>query len=189
VRGTMNLLEASKNAGIRKFVFASSSSVYGINAKVPFHEDDKLDKPISPYAATKIAGELQCFTYHHLYGIPMVCLRFFTVYGPRQRPDMAIHKFTRCIAEGRAIMMFGDGSSRRDYTYISDIVDGVMAALEGDFGFEIFNLGESKTIALRDLIAEIERAVGRKAKIQRLPDQPGDVPITFADVGTESSPQ
>ena len=182
VRGTLNLLEASRSFGVGKFVFASSSSVYGQSAKVPFREEDSVDRPISPYAAAKIAAELECFTMHHLYGLPVVCLRLFTVYGPRQRPDMAIHKFTRMIARGEPIPMFGDGRSKRDYTYISDIIDGIVRAIAFDGTFEIFNLGESRTVELRDLIALIEEHLGCKAKIERLPEQPGDVPITFADV-------
>ncbi len=180
--GTMHLLECARTAGIRKFVFASSSSVYGINSKVPFSESDPIFKPISPYAATKLAGEALCHTYHHLHGMDITCLRFFTVYGPAQRPDLAIHKFARLIAVGRPIQMFGDGSTRRDYTFIEDIVDGIMACVQGRFGYEIFNLGNSQTVELRRLIELIEHALGKKAIIERRPEQPGDVPITFADV-------
>jgi UDP-glucuronate 4-epimerase len=183
VKGTLNLLEASRRFGVGKFVFMSSSSVYGESAEVPFRETDRADRPISPYAATKVAAELECFTTHHLYGLPVVCLRLFTVYGPRQRPDMAIHKFTGMIARGEPVPMFGDGRSQRDYTYISDIIDGIVRAIAFDGAFEIFNLGESRTVELRGLIALIEENLGCKAKIERLPEQPGDVPITFADVG------
>lgn len=180
--GTQNLLELAREYRVPKFVFASSSSVYGINSKVPFAESDPIFHPISPYAATKLAGEALCHVYHHLYGIDMVCLRFFTVYGPRQRPDLAIHKFTRAIVEGRPIEVFGDGTTRRDYTYITDIVDGVMACLDRTFGYEIVNLGGSHTVPLCELVQHIETALGRKAEIRRLPEQPGDVPITYADV-------
>ncbi|MBI5396402.1 MAG: GDP-mannose 4,6-dehydratase [Verrucomicrobia bacterium] len=182
VAGTMNLLECARAAGIQKFVFASSSSVYGVNSKVPFSESDPIFKPISPYAATKLAGEAICHSYHHLYGMDMTCLRFFTVYGPSQRPDLAIHKFTRLITAGKPIEVFGDGTTRRDYTFVDDIVDGIMACIRGSFGYEIFNLGNSNTVELRYLIELIERALGRKAVIDRQPEQPGDVPITFADV-------
>ncbi len=183
LHGTMMLLEFARRKEIDRFLFASSSSVYGNNEKVPFHEDDRVDHPISPYAATKKAGELLVHTYAHLYGIACTCLRFFTVYGPRQRPEMAIHKFTRLIDEGKPIPMFGDGTSERDYTYISDIIQGVTAALDRLEGYQIINLGESQTISLRDLIALIERALGKKARIERLPNQPGDVRRTFADIG------
>jgi len=182
VRGTLVLLEAARKAGIRHFVFASSSSVYGENPKVPFSEDDFVDHPISPYAATKKAGELIAYTVHHLSGMPVTCLRFFTVYGPRQRPDLAIHKFTRLIDEGKPIPVFGDGSTSRDYTYIDDIVDGVVRAIDRPDGYKIINLGESTTVTLYEMIAEIERALGKKAAIDRQPLQPGDVPRTYADV-------
>jgi len=182
VKGTINLLEVIRNYNVRNFVFGSSSSVYGINSKVPFNENDKIDKPVSPYAATKRAAELLCFTYHHLYDIPITCLRFFTVYGPRQRPDMAIHKFTSLIDQGKEITMFGNGKSKRDYTYVSDIIDGIVAAFYNPLGFEIFNLGDSKTIELQYLISLIERNLEKKAIIKHLPDQPGDVPITYADI-------
>ena len=183
VRGTTNLLEMAKNYHIKKFIFASSSSVYGENKKVPFSEDDNVDYPISPYAATKKAGELISFTYHHLYGIPVNCLRFFTVYGPRQRPEMAIHKFTRLIYEGKSIPVYGDGTSRRDYTYIDDLISGITASVNTELGYEIINLGESKTIKLTELISLIEENLQKKAIIEWLPDQPGDVPVTFADIG------
>lgn len=182
VEGTVNLLECARAAGIKKFVFASSSSVYGVNSKVPFSESDPIFKPISPYAATKLAGEALCHSYHHLYGMDMTCLRFFTVYGPSQRPDLAIHKFARLIAAGKPIQVYGDGTTRRDYTFIDDIVDGIMACIRGKFGYEIFNLGNSNTVELRYLIELLERALGKKATIDRQPEQPGDVPITFADV-------
>ena len=182
VRGTNNLLELCKIYGIDKFIFASSSSVYGANKKIPFSEKDSVDNPISPYAATKKAGELICHTYSHLYNISITCLRFFTVYGPRQRPDMAIHKFARLIDEGKPIPMFGDGSSRRDYTYFSDIVHGILCSIERCNGNHIYNLGESKTIELRELIKLLEQALDTKAIIEHLPPQPGDVHITYADV-------
>ena len=182
VLGTQHLLELARTFGVRKFIFASSSSVYGVNQKLPFSENDPIFKPISPYAATKLAGEGLCHVYHHLYGLDMVCLRFFTVYGPRQRPDLAICKFTRAITDGKPIELFGDGSAQRDYTYIDDILQGIMACVERTLGFELINLGESQTTPLRDLVALIERAVGRKAVIQTLPLQPGDVPVTFADI-------
>ena len=182
VLGTQHMLEFARTFGVRKFIFASSSSVYGVNQKLPFSEDDPIFKPISPYAATKLAGEALCHVYHHLYGLDMVCLRLFTVYGPRQRPDLAIYKFTRAIAAGKPIELFGDGSARRDYTYIDDILQGIMACVERTFGFEIINLGESQTTPLRDLVALIERVIGRKAVVRTLPPQPGDVPVTFADI-------
>ena len=175
VRGTMNLLEAARENSLPGFIFASSSSIYGNNKKVPFSETDFVDNPVSPYAATKKACELVCHTYHHLYGLNISCLRFFTVYGPRQRPEMAIHKFTRLIDQGKPVPMFGDGSSRRDYTYIDDIADGVIKAIDANFAFEIFNIGESRTTELRTLIELIEKNLGKKAIIEQLPDQPGDV--------------
>jgi len=183
VEGTLNLLEAARAAGVPRFVFGSSSSVYGINEKVPFSEDDTINNPISPYAATKSAGEALCRTFSHLYGMRVACLRFFTVYGPRQRPDLAIHKFTRKIFSGEPIPVFGDGSTRRDYTYIDDIIQGVRAAMDySDSMYEIFNLGESQTVELSELILEIEKALGIKAVVDRQSEQPGDVPITFADI-------
>jgi UDP-glucuronate 4-epimerase len=182
VRGTLHLLEAATRHRVDNFVFASSSSVYGEQKKVPFSETDPVDHPISPYAATKKACELMCFTYHHLYGLPTTCLRFFTVYGPRQRPEMAIHAFTRAIARGEPLKLFGDGSARRDFTYIDDIIAGVTAALDRPHPYEVINLGESQTIALRDLIARLEHLLGKRANIQALPAEPGDVPVTFADV-------
>ena len=183
INGTLNLLELAREFGVGQFVFGSSSSVYGINEKVPFAEDDKISQPISPYAATKAAGELLCHTYSHLYPIRSVCLRFFTVYGARQRPDLAIHKFARLISNGKTIEMFGDGATRRDYTYIDDIIQGVRAAIDYDkSNYEIFNLGESQTIELSRLIELLEENLGKKANIERKPMQPGDVPITFADI-------
>lgn len=182
VQGTINLLEMARQHRVPKFIFGSSSSVYGENRKVPFSEDDPVDHPISPYAATKKAGELMCHTYHYLYGVAVSCLRFFTVYGPRQRPDMAIHKFTKLIAAGEKIPMYGDGASKRDYTYITDIVDGVWRALENCAAYHLYNLGESRTVELRHLINLIQEYWGIEAKIERLPLQPGDVPITFADI-------
>lgn len=183
INGTTNLLELAKEFSVPQFVFGSSSSVYGINSKVPFSEEDKIFQPISPYAATKAAGELLCHTYSHLYDIRTVCLRFFTVYGARQRPDLAIHKFTRLISEGRPIQVFGDGSSRRDYTYVDDIIQGVRAAIDYDATMhEVFNLGESETTELRRLIELIEETLGVKAVIDRQAMQPGDVPVTYADI-------
>jgi len=182
VEGTVNLLEAGRATGVRKFTIASSSSVYGVNSKVPFSEEDPIFHAISPYAASKLAGEALGHVYHHLYGLDIAMLRFFTVYGPRQRPDLAIHKFARLIAAGRPIPVFGDGSTARDYTYVSDTVDGVMACTQKEFGFEIFNLGESQTVTLNRLIELIEYFLGKKAVIDRQPLQPGDVPITFADI-------
>jgi UDP-glucuronate 4-epimerase len=182
VRGTVVLLEEARKRPEMRFVFASSSSVYGSNERVPFREDDDIHHPVSPYAATKRAGELLCYTHHHLYGIPTTCLRFFTVYGPRQRPEMAIHKFVRLLHEGRPIPFFGDGSTRRDYTYVDDIVDGVVRALDRCDGYEIYNLGESQTTALSELVELVGEACGRSPKLERLPMQPGDVLVTYADV-------
>jgi UDP-glucuronate 4-epimerase len=179
---TWHLLEAAVAHRVKNFVFASSSSVYGINSKLPFSEDDPIERPISPYAATKRAGELQVYTTHHLHGLPAVCLRFFTVYGPRQRPEMAIARFIRCLETDAPIPFFGDGGSRRDYTYIDDIVDGVEAALERPLSFEIVNLGGAHPVALNELVAALERATGRRARLERQPDQPGDVPVTYASV-------
>jgi UDP-glucuronate 4-epimerase len=193
VSGTLNVLECCRQHGARpsgppKLVFGSSSSVYGVNTKVPFSEEDRVERAISPYAATKLAGEVLCRTYHHLHEISAVCLRFFTVYGPRQRPEMAIAKFIRLIDAGKPVPMFGDGTSRRDYTYCDDIVDGILGAMALDArasargGFEIINLGNSRTVALRELIGLIADAIGTKARIEPLPPQPGDVPITYADI-------
>jgi len=183
INGTLNLLELARHHNIKQFVFGSSSSVYGINAKVPFSEDDPIRQPISPYAATKGAGELLCHAYSHLYGIRCICLRFFTVYGPRQRPDLAIHKFAKLISAGKPIPVFGDGTTRRDYTYVDDIIAGVVAATEYDGSdYEVFNLGESRTVELRELISLLEKELDTHAVIDRQPPQPGDVPQTFADV-------
>lgn len=183
INGTMNLLELAREFGVKQFVFASSSSVYGINAKIPFSEEDRIHQTISPYAATKASGEHLCYTYSHLYGIRCVCLRFFTVYGARQRPDLAIHKFSKLILDEKPIPVFGDGSTRRDYTYIDDIIQGVRASIDYDKSiFEVFNLGESQTIELRELINLLEESLGKKAIIDRKPLQPGDVPCTFSDV-------
>ena len=183
VGGTLHLLDAASVTGVERFVFASSSSVYGISKKVPFSEDQHLTQTLSPYAATKIAAEFLCSTYAHLYQMRVVALRYFTVYGPRQRPDLAIHQFTRRIYAGQPIEQFGDGTTRRDYTYIDDVIQGTMAALKYDGPlFDIFNLGESDTIQLKDLVEAIENALGKKAKIKRLPDQPGDMPLTCADI-------
>ena len=177
VTGTLHLLEGARVTGVKRFIFASSSSVYGASKTVPFSEDQHLTQTLSPYAATKIAGEFLCSTYSHLYQLRVVALRYFTVYGPRQRPDLAIHQFTRRIHAGQPIEQFGDGTTRRDYTYIDDIIQGTIAALqyEGPL-FDIFNLGESQTIQLQDLIVAIENALGKKAKINQLPEQPGDMP-------------
>lgn len=183
INGTLNLLELARQHNIKQFVFGSSSSVYGINAKVPFSEEDPIRQPISPYAATKGAGELLCHTYSHLYGLRCVCLRFFTVYGPRQRPDLAIHKFAKLISAGKPIPVFGDGTTRRDYTYVDDIIDGVMAAISYDkTNYEVFNLGESRTVELNELISLLEKELDTHAIIDRQPSQPGDVPQTFADI-------
>lgn len=182
VMGTVALLDAAVGAGVKRFVFASSSSVYGNNEKAPFSEDDRVDEPISPYAATKKAGELIVHSYSHLHGLAAPCLRFFTVYGPRQRPEMAIHKFARLILAGKPLPVFGDGSMRRDFTYIDDIVDGVVRSLDRASGYRIYNLGESRTVTLTELIAALEKALGRKATIERMPEVPGDVKVTYADV-------
>ena len=182
IGGTFHLLEAAKIASIPKFIFASSSSVYGISKTAPFREDMPISQTISPYAATKLACEQLCSNYSHLYQIQTICLRFFTVYGPRQRPDLAIHKFTEKIHAGEPIPQFGDGTSRRDYTYIDDIIQGVLASFDYPEPFDIFNLGENQTTQLKDLIKAIEEAVGKKAIIEYLPEQPGDVPMTCADI-------
>ena len=189
VGATVNLLELSREFGVRQFVFGSSSSVYGATSRAPFSEDHFELRPISPYAATKLSCELQGHTYAHLYRLPVICLRFFTVYGPRQRPDLAIHKFTALMEAGRPVPVFGDGNTGRDYTYVDDIVAGVLAALEydprpaaGDAPFEVFNLGNSHPVKLNDLIALLERVTGRKAQRDVKPLQPGDVPLTWADI-------
>lgn len=183
ITGTLNLLEQARIHGVKQFVFASSSSVYGVNCKMPFAENDRIHQPISPYASTKAAGELLCHTYSHLHDIRTVCLRFFTVYGARQRPDLAIHKFAKLISEDKPIQMFGDGTTRRDYTYIDDIIQGVRSAIDYDASMhEVFNLGESQTIELRELISLLETTLGKKAIIDQQPMQPGDVPCTYADI-------
>lgn len=183
VAGTLHLLEGARSNGIERFIFASSSSVYGAAKRVPFSEEEHLTQTLSPYAATKIAGEFLCSTYSHLYKMRTVALRYFTVYGARQRPDLAIHQFTRKIHGGEPIDQFGDGTTRRDYTYIDDIIQGTMAALKyGGPTFDVFNLGENDTIQLKDLIAAIEKTLGTTAKINRLPEQPGDMPLTCADI-------
>jgi UDP-glucuronate 4-epimerase len=182
IRGTVVLLESCKAHGIKNFIFASSSSVYGEKQIVPFTEEDLDIQPISPYGATKRAGELLCYSYHHLYGMNIACLRIFTAYGPRQRPEMAIHKFTRMIDQGGKIPIFGDGSSRRDYTYIDDLIDGILGVIRFHKGFEIYNLGESQTTSLKELIRLIEEAFNKKATIEMLEPQPGDVSVTYADI-------
>ena len=183
VRGTYVMLEAARRNSVEQFVFGSSSSVYGINSKVPFSEQDPLSTPISPYAATKLSGEAACHVYSHLYGIRMICLRFFTVYGARQRPDLAIHKFARMISSDHPITVFGDGTTRRDYTYIDDIISGVVASLDYDASqFEVINLGESQTVELNRLVELVEQALGKKAIVEREPLQPGDVPVTYANI-------
>jgi UDP-glucuronate 4-epimerase len=183
ISGTLHLLDAASVTKVERFIFASSSSVYGASKTVPFSEDQHLTQTLSPYAATKIAGEFLCSTFSHLYQMRVIALRYFTVYGPRQRPDLAIHQFTRRIHAGQPIDQFGDGSTRRDYTYIDDVIQGTMAALKYDGPlFDIFNLGESETIQLQDLIGAIENALGKKAKINRLPEQAGDMTLTSADI-------
>ena len=183
VSGTLHLLEAARVTGVERFIFASSSSVYGASKTVPFSEDQQLTQTLSPYGATKVAGEFLCSTYSHLYQMRIVALRYFTVYGPRQRPDLAIHQFARRIYAGQPIDQFGDGSTRRDYTYIDDVIQGTMAALQyqGPL-YDVFNLGESETIQLKELISAIENVLGKKAKVNRLPEQPGDMPLTCADI-------
>lgn len=183
IGGTLNLLQLSVENRVEQFIFGSSSSVYGVGADVPFREDRRPGMPVSPYAASKQSAEHFCHTYSHLYKLPVTVLRFFTVYGARQRPEMAIHKFTRRINKDEEISVFGDGHSRRDYTYFSDIVDGIISTMEKSCSYEIFNLGDSRTVELIELIALIEKNLGKKARIKRLPDQPGDVPITHADIG------
>jgi UDP-glucuronate 4-epimerase len=182
IKGTLNLLEACRASGITRFIFASSSSVYGGNTKVPFSENDSVDRPVSPYAATKKSGELLCYTYYHLYKINIFCYRFFTVYGPSQRPEMAIHEFTKKIMQGIPINVFGDGSSSRDYTYIEDIINVMSQNLKNIKGYEVFNLGNSRTISLKNLIGLIEGQTGKKAVINRMDVQPGDVFTTYADI-------
>lgn len=182
VDGTVNLLTLARDFALKKFVFISSSSIYGATAQVPFVEDHVEMRPVSPYAATKLAGELLCYTYSHLYQIPIVCLRLFTVFGPRQRPDLAIHKFAALIEQGKPIPLFGDGSSSRDYTFVDDIVEGILAAADFETHYDIFNLGNSHPVKLSELVEHLEKALGKKARVNSLPPQPGDVPITWADI-------
>lgn len=182
INGTVVLLDAARKHNVPKFIFASSSSVYGNNEKVPFSEDDNVDFPISPYAATKKAGELICHTYHYLYSLSITCLRYFTVYGPRQRPDLAIHKFARLIQEDKPIPIYGDGAMMRDFTYIDDVIAGTAAAIGRCEGFNIYNLGESKPITVNDLVVKLENALGKKAVKEYVPPQPGDVERTYADI-------
>ena len=182
VEGTVNVLEAARNNGVKKITIASSSSVYGVNAKIPFSESDPIFSAISPYAASKLAGEALGHVWHHIHGMDVAMLRFFTVYGPRQRPDLAIYKFAQLITAGKPIPVFGDGSTARDYTYVTDTLEGIIACTKKEFGFEIFNLGESATTKLSHLIELLEAALGKQAVIERQPMQPGDVPITFADI-------
>src|SRR4051812_19346183 len=187
VEGTTHLLQAAVKHKVQRFLFASSSSVYGNLGRVPFREDDPVAEPISPYAATKRAGELICYTYWHLYKLPVFCLRFFTVFGPRQRPDLAIHKFTRLISAGQPVPFFGDGSTSRDYTFVEDIVSGILSSLDHCDRYRIYNLGGSDPVTLGHLIAELEKAIGKPAIIDRRPAQPGDVERTYADLTRSSS--
>ncbi|HEV2319656.1 MAG TPA: SDR family NAD(P)-dependent oxidoreductase [Verrucomicrobiae bacterium] len=182
VEGTVNVLEAARIRGVKKIIIASSSSVYGVNSKVPFSESDPITSAISPYAASKLACEALGHVWHHIYGMDVAMLRFFTVYGPRQRPDLAIYKFAGLICAGKPIPVFGDGSAARDYTFVTDTVDGVIACTNKEIGFQIFNLGESETISLNGMIESLEHVLGKKAVIDRQPLQPGDVPLTFADI-------
>ena len=182
VEGTVNVLEAARKNGVKKITIASSSSVYGVNSKVPFSESDPIFSAISPYAASKLACEALGHTWHHIYKMDVAMLRFFTVYGPRQRPDLAIYKFAKLMTAGKPIPVFGDGSAARDYTFVTDTLDGIIACTKKEFGYEIFNLGESETVSLARMIELLEAALGKKAVIDRQPLQPGDVPITFADI-------
>lgn len=188
VAGTLNLLEKCRQFSVRKFLFGSSSSVYGATSRVPFSEDQLELRPVSVYAATKLSGEMLCYTYAHLFALPVICLRFFTVYGPRQRPDLAIHKFTALIEAGKPVPIFGDGLAGRDYTWVSDIVAGVTAAIDYEphpvdgVPFEVFNLGNSRPVRLSEMVQLLERIIGKKAILQRNPLQPGDVPLTWADI-------
>jgi UDP-glucuronate 4-epimerase len=188
VMGTTHLLDAAVQSGVKKFVFGSSSSVYGLNQKVPFNEGDPTLQPASPYAASKVAGEALCYSYNNCYKLPIVALRFFTVYGPRQRPDLAIHSFTRKIMNGHLIQLFGDGTTSRDYTFVTDIVTGIRLAMEySTDGYEVFNLGNDMPTQLIDMVRAVEQAVGREANIEWLPMQTGDVPITWADLTKSES--
>ncbi|PYV90861.1 MAG: epimerase [Acidobacteria bacterium] len=182
VHGTLVLLDLARLYGVRKFVFASSSSIYGITSKTPFSENESDPNPISPYGVTKLAGEKLCYVYSHVHHLPTICLRFFTVYGPRQRPDLAIHKFAKLIEQGQEISVFGDGTSFRDYTYIDDTVDGILATLELQVPFEIFNLGNSNPVSLTEMIRLLEKHLGKKAQLQFKESQPGDMPFTCADL-------
>ena len=182
VEGTVNVLEAARHAGVKKITIASTSSVYGLNSKVPFSESDPIFSAISPYAASKLCCEALGHVYHHIYGMDVVMLRFFTVYGRRQRPDLAIYKFAKLITAGKPIPVFGDGSTARDYTFVGDILDGILACTQQEFGYEIFNLGESQVVKLSYMIELLESALGKKAIIDRQPMQPGDVPLTFANI-------
>ena len=181
VKGTLNLLELAKEFKINQFIFGSSSSIYGLNKKIPFSENDNT-QPISPYGVTKKIGEQLCYVYHHLYNINIICLRFFSVYGPRGRPDMAMYKFTKSINEGKEIEMFGDGTTKRDYTYITDIVSGILASLDKNLSFEIINLGNNNTVELKYFISLIEKELKKKSKIKKMPEQQGDVPLTYANI-------
>ncbi len=182
VEGTVNVLEAARTHGVKKVTIASSSSVYGVNSKSPFSESDPIFTPVSPYAASKLACEALGHTWHHLYNMDIAMLRFFTVYGPRQRPDLVIYKFAQLILAGKPIPVFGDGNTARDYTFVTDTLDGIIACTKKEFGYEVFNLGESQTIKLSEMIALLEQALGKKATIDRQPMQPGDVPLTYADI-------
>jgi len=180
--GTMALLELARRHGVRKFIFGSTSSAYGTSKRLPFREDDPADAQVSPYAATKRAAEILCRSYNEIYGLPVICARFFTVYGPRGRPDMAVYIFTAAMEKGEEVQVYGDGTLRRDFTYVDDIVSGLLGALTADFGFEIVNLGESKTVEVRRLLELIAQATGKQPKLKFLPPAPGDVPATFADI-------
>jgi UDP-glucuronate 4-epimerase len=182
VEGTVNVLEAARTHRVKKIILASSSSVYGVNSKTPFSENDPIFSAVSPYAASKLACEALGHVWHHIYGMDVAVLRFFTVYGPRQRPDLVIYKFAKLISAGKPIPVFGDGTAARDYTFITDTLDGIIACTQREFGYELFNLGESQTMKLIDLIKLLEKLLGKKAVIDRQPEQPGDVPVTFADI-------
>lgn len=183
VNGTANLLESMRRAGVNRFVFGSSSSIYGNQEKMPFSETDDVSRPISPYAASKHSGELISYTYHHLYGMDVACLRFFTVYGPRQRPDLAIHKFTQLALDGQPIPLYGDGGTRRDYTFVGDIVQGISKLIESkDWRYEVFNLGCGNPVTLLDMVKAVEQALGKPLEINFLEKQPGDVEQTHADI-------